>query len=185
MKLKLFFVPKIDGNLRKVSLSVGIGEYLIASTPSSLSTWALGSCISVILYDPFKKVGALSHCMLPEPPSPSESDNKYVSIALPNMVHDLERLGINRLNLHAAVIGGANIFGFSGKFDIGRRNVSKAIKILNEYKIPIDILDVGGNKGRNVVFLLSTGEIFVSYTTKNVFRRSLYGRAFNYRSTTP
>ncbi|RLF16196.1 MAG: hypothetical protein DRJ66_03390, partial [Thermoprotei archaeon] len=167
-KLKLRFVSKINYQLRRNSISVGIGEYAVARSPSSLATWALGSCVGIILYDPIRKLGSLSHCMLPEPRSPNNmNDCKYVSVAVTDMISALMKYGSSPFSLRAAVIGGANIFGFNKTFDVGKRNVQKAIETLRAKGIQIDVMDTGGNRGRNVVFLISTGEIFVSYTSKS------------------
>jgi len=185
MILKLRFVPKINDWLRRNSVTVNIGEYIVASSPTILATWALGSCVSIILFDPFKKIGSLSHCMLPEPKSPSDNnDPKYVCVAITNMLDELERVGSNISHLRAAIIGGANIFKFAKSFDIGKRNVQKAIALLRANNIPIDVMDTGGSKGRNVVFLLSTGEIMVSYTIRHTSWRCHYGsKAFKRRIT--
>ena len=110
--------------------------------------------------------------MLPEPHSIKERfDPKYVSVAIPHMISDLERLGALRISLRAAIVGGANVLRTNSAFDIGKRNVKKAVEMLESYRIPIDILEVGGNRGRNVVFLISTGEIIVSYTADTFWRR--------------
>src|SRR3954471_7007169 len=46
---------------------VGVGDMSVSNNPSiTLSTYALGSCIGVAVYDPGVKVGGLLHLMLPD-----------------------------------------------------------------------------------------------------------------------
>lgn len=48
-------------------LKVGIGEYALSNNPvESIITYALGSCIALIIYCPKTKYTALAHIVLPE-----------------------------------------------------------------------------------------------------------------------
>ena len=46
-------------------LKVGIGDMKFTRGDSRIITYALGSCIGITFYDPFLKLGALLHIMLP------------------------------------------------------------------------------------------------------------------------
>ncbi|MDR1172149.1 MAG: chemotaxis protein CheD, partial [Bacteroidales bacterium] len=60
----------------------------------------------------------------------------------------------------ARVFGGAEVLtGTPTNFHIGRRNARIAIEILTEFKIPILLSDVGGNRGRKINFNTLTGEV--------------------------
>ena len=46
---------------------VGVGDGGVSRNPdSTIVTYALGSCVAVILYDPVAKVAGMLHYMLPE-----------------------------------------------------------------------------------------------------------------------
>jgi len=149
---------------------VRMADYKIARNDQILTTQALGSCVGVILYDPYLRVGGLAHCMLPEPRGKVDAVGKYVSTAIPSMVRDLRSMGCAVNSLRAAVIGGARILKFSNPeynsviFNTGIRNARTARRILSELEIPIEVEDVGGTRGRSLLFNLKTGEILVSYT---------------------
>ena len=46
-------------------LTIGIADMKMARNEGVLITYALGSCIGICLYDPFIRLGALVHIMLP------------------------------------------------------------------------------------------------------------------------
>ena len=48
-------------------LVVGVGDGQVTNDPDhTLVTYALGSCIAVLIHDPLTRVGGLLHFMLPE-----------------------------------------------------------------------------------------------------------------------
>ncbi|OYT53183.1 MAG: hypothetical protein B6U76_08860 [Desulfurococcales archaeon ex4484_217_2] len=77
----------------KQMITVSIGDYKIASNPKILATYALGSCVAIILYDRFERIGALIHAMLPEPKI-SRPDNpmKYVRTSIPIVLSELIKI---------------------------------------------------------------------------------------------
>ena len=44
---------------------VGIGAYALSKSPVKIKISGLGSCVSITLYDRWKRVGGLVHTMLP------------------------------------------------------------------------------------------------------------------------
>ena len=45
---------------------VGVGDLAVSNNPSAvLTTYSLGSCIGVTIYDPVTRAGGLLHAMLP------------------------------------------------------------------------------------------------------------------------
>jgi len=171
-KIKLIHIPKLGFDFRQNSIMVGMAEYRIAYNPTNLSTWALGSCVAIILFDPSKKIGGLAHCMLPEPHGGVvDSAGKYVATAIPSMVKSLKKFGVQEKMLRAAIVGGASVLRMSLTSNdtlsgIGLRNVRKAKDILHSLGIPIDVDETGGDKGRNLLFKLVTGEVLVAYVRK-------------------
>src|SRR5690554_7628240 len=95
-------------------LKVGISDYKIAQAPNELVTIGLGSCVGIALYAPKSKVGALSHIMLPDSATFSDTSNwaKFADLALPAIVKELKDK-TNETALLAKIAGGASMFSFS------------------------------------------------------------------------
>jgi len=180
VKLRLIHVSKICFPPKK-TLVVEMAEYRVARLGQRLSTRSLGSCVGIILHDPYLKIGGLAHCMLPKPHKLVVRMGKYVSTAIPCMIRELQKKGSNLESLRAAVIGGAKIIRISepvhglNVLNVGASNVRAARRILTSRGIPIDIDDTGGTRGRNILFDPATGKVQVSYT-RNVWpwRRQLW-----------
>lgn len=140
-----------------VEVRVGIADLNISFSPGKIITVGLGSCIGIAIYDCQNKLGGLAHIMLPDSTQFSKVTNPYkfadlsVSILVEKMVENGGKLS----NMKAKIAGGASMFNFSDKkmnMDIGHRNGIAVKKALDEMRIPILGEDVGGNKGRTMIF---------------------------------
>ena len=156
-------------------ISVGISDYKTSTSPDTLVTYALGSCVGIAIYDSQTHIGGLSHIMLPSSSlkvSGIVDDRmKYADTAIPDLISALERIGANRSALRAKIIGGANMFNTKGTSfidTIGDRNIEAARQALSELGIPLVAEDVGANYGRTVYFLLEDGMVKVQSVNKNV-----------------
>ena len=156
-------------------ISVGISDYKTSKAPDTLVTYALGSCVGIMLYDAQAQIGGLSHIMLPS--SSLKADGivddrmKYADTAIPDMIASLEKLGANPKALKAKIAGGANMFNTKGTSfvdTIGLRNVEAVHHALAEYGIPLVAEDVGENYGRTVYFLLEDGVVKIQSVNKSV-----------------
>ena len=47
------------------NIAVEMGEGVVARAPRTISSQGLGSCVAITLYDTQKKMGGLSHIMMP------------------------------------------------------------------------------------------------------------------------
>ncbi len=147
-------------------LIVGISDFKTAIAPCVLTTYGLGSCMGVALYDEATKTGGLIHIFLPDSRFFEESghDLRFADIGLPRMVKALEGTGANRRRLWAKIAGGASMFGtlegYNG-LDIGKQNIKAVCDILKNMGIPVRIMDVGGHGSRTLHFNLETGLLTV------------------------
>jgi len=149
-----------------MSERVGIAELRIARAPEVLKAYGLGSCLAIVLYDPAARVGGLVHSLLPQRRSddPLSLAPKYVDAAIRLMVEELTRSGAAAERLQAKIAGGANMFEtefVTLMHSIGVRNARSARETLQELGIPLVGEEVGGNRGRTVVFDLATGRLLV------------------------
>ncbi len=126
----------------------------------------IGSCVTIVIHDPVKRIGGLAHPLLPrfQDGKDKGSGGKYVDTAIYLMVDELEELGGRKGRMRASLVGGAQMF-FHGEVnpaDIGRRNVEAARVTLRAEGIPIAFEDVGGNRGKTVAFDTRTGALRVT-----------------------
>ena len=138
-------------------------DIFVDKRPHIVST-VLGSCVSVCLYDPALKQGAINHFILPQWNGHDLATMKYGNLAIIRILEELLILGSKYENIVAQVFGGAEVIAETPtNFHIGKRNVQIALKILNEFKIPVILSDVGGNRGRKINFNTLTGEVEHNY----------------------
>ena len=147
-------------------IKVGIADLNMAFCPDKLITVGLGSCVGIAIYDKAAGLGGLAHIMLPDSSQFNKITNeiKFADLAIPILVEDMIKKGAKIRNMIAKIAGGASMFNFSDKsiiMDIGSRNgiaVKNALKILS---IPIVAEDIGGNKGRTLIFDTGNGVLSI------------------------
>jgi chemotaxis protein CheD len=140
--------------------AVGIGQAFVASDPAQLTT-ILGSCIAVTMYSPHRRLGMLSHIVLPHASGTTAYPAKFADTAVPYMLSTLKDHGVKTGEIVAKIAGGACMFG-DGKFmQIGDANIRATTEALEAVGIRITNQDVGGSLGRRICFELATGLITV------------------------
>ncbi|AAK80180.1 chemotaxis protein CheD [Clostridium acetobutylicum] len=145
-------------------IRVGIADLNTAFSPNRIITVGLGSCIGIAIYDSKNKLGGLSHIMLPDSTQFSKVTNpyKFADLAIPILIKKMEGMGANIRNMKAKIAGGASMFNFSDKnmnMDIGNRNGISVKKVLKELNVPLLSQDIGGNKGRTMIFNTLDGSV--------------------------
>ncbi|MDR2771466.1 MAG: chemotaxis protein CheD [Clostridiales Family XIII bacterium] len=140
---------------------VGISDYAVSRAPDVIVTYALGSCVGICLYDNAKKIGGLSHIMLPDSsmaPRGETNRMKFADTAIVDIARDLRNMGAGRLT--AKIAGGAQMFAtpaMGAMGNIGERNAKAVKAALAALRIPIIAEDTGRDYGRTVFFDLATG----------------------------
>jgi len=143
---------------------IGIGEGGIFKKPTIVST-VLGSCIAVTFFCPKEKIGATFHAIYSSLHNlvwPPEKINPYtyVDSAIEYVLDSFYRRGIHSKQLSVKVFGGADALT-SRPPNPGELNVKTALKTLKQYSLRPLATDVGGNRGRKVLFVSHTGEVYV------------------------
>jgi chemotaxis protein CheD len=122
----------------------------------------LGSCVSVCLLDPHKKIGGINHYMLPFWNGEGLASPRFGNIAIMKLIDRMLELGSERRHLQAKVFGGGDMLKATHAFmNIGERNAALARDMLRDAKIPIVSADTGGKHGRKLVFNTRTGVVLV------------------------
>ncbi|MGI6649848.1 MAG: chemotaxis protein CheD [Bacillota bacterium] len=148
-------------------IKVGIAEWRVAKSPKKVVTLGLGSCVGVTLYDRLTKIGGLAHIMLPNSEQFPNTSNaaKFADLALPLMLEEMLKLGINRLGLVAKLVGGAQMFSYNSKrndiLNIGARNIASCRAVLSKLNIKIIAGNTGGNYGRTMIFDTENGDVYI------------------------
>jgi len=145
---------------------VSIADMQISDNPNdTLVTYSLGSCIAVVLYHPYIKIGGMLHVMLPDSTiDRSEIINpfKYVDLGVPLLFKNMFKLGCKRGSLITSIVGGSNVMDNNNFFNIGERNTIKQLEKCWRNNVIINKEDVGGSKSRTVRLFLETGKVVVS-----------------------
>ena len=128
-------------------------------------TTVLGSCVSVSLFCRTKNIGAIFHALLPIMPDkeknkPLAKHYRYVDTSIRHIIYSFRRRGIKQNQIEAKVFGGAQGV-FKGTIRPGSNNIMTAYEVLAAHNIKIVASDVGGERGRNLIFVSSSGEVFV------------------------
>lgn len=125
-------------------------------------TTVLGSCVSVCLWDPVRRMGGINHYMLPLWNGEGLASPKYGTIAIPKLIEVMQDLGSKRGDLVAKVFGGGEILRVTnGIMNIGQRNVEFGLKALEEEHIPVLVKNVLGLQGRKIIFNTGDGSVLM------------------------
>jgi len=151
--------PGVPPSGRSVYLQPG--DVFASDRPAVVST-ILGSCVSVVLWDPARSVGGANHFLLSHWPKSGEGACRFGGPAMETLLAKVLALGGDRLSLTARLFGGASLFAAPpGRVSIGEQNVGVATRFLEEARIPVLGRETGGTRGRKVVFDTASGGIWV------------------------
>lgn len=148
---------------------VGMADLKVSASPAErIITYALGSCLGIVVYDAQAGVGGMLHVMMPE----SEIDAKkaaanpymFVDTGVPQLFKQCYALGAKKERMEVRVAGGA----YQGddesmdRFQIGKRNFIALRKLLWKNGVMIKASDVGGvQRSRTMALAMATGDVTV------------------------
>jgi chemotaxis protein CheD len=143
---------------------VGIGEIIVSDDPNTfIKSYALGSCVALIIYDNLTKMAGMAHIALS-----NSSIDKNKSKILPGYFADtgvaeilsmLYKKGaiINKQNLIIKLAGGADVIDNFNFFHIGKNNIAQIRNLILKYGLSIKNEDTGGKVYRTVSIYPATG----------------------------
>jgi len=143
---------------------VGVGDMSASNNPAiTLSTYALGSCVAVLLYDPASQAGALLHLMLPEsklsPEKALAQPAMFADTGLPMTLRSFQGVRGDLTRVRIFLAGGASVFCTNDTFKIGERNLRATTGLLSRYGLRAHHAAVGGTINRTVHLNLGTGAV--------------------------
>jgi len=134
--------------------------YVFVSVKPAVISAVVGSCVVVCLYDTKRKMGGMNNFQLPKITDKNKATARYGNVAMFALLDMMLKDGSNFKHLEAQIVGGA-FNKESSHENIGTKNVTVAKKILQKKKIKLVSEDVGGEKGRKVVFNSTSNELAI------------------------
>jgi chemotaxis protein CheD len=143
---------------------VGVGDMGVSNNPQiTLSTYALGSCVAVVAYDPVSKAGGLLHLMLPDSTiSPAKAQSQpamFADTGLPLLFRSLAGVRADFSRVRIFLAGGANVMCNADTFRIGERNIRATSEYLSHNGFVVRHSSLGGTINRTVHLNVGTGDI--------------------------
>ena len=138
------------------------GQIHASAEPCRVTT-ILGSCVAVCVWEPRAQIGGVNHFLLPYCAGNGLSTPRFGNVAVASLIEKLLALGARKGSLQAKVFGGACVIeAFRGSArHLGEKNVEMALSALGEAGIPVVARDVGGQRGRKLVFDTGGGAAWV------------------------
>lgn len=138
------------------------GELIVSRHPILVST-ILGSCVAVTMYAQRKRIGAICHAMFPTNPTGS-ANVQYVDSAIYYLYGKMTEYTA-KSELIVKLFGGARVLAASeygeDRKAIGEQNIAQAQQTLAELGLAIAKSDIGGLRGRKLVFSIRTGDVYL------------------------
>ena len=136
-----------------------------------LVTYALGSCIAVLVHDRQRQVGGMIHYMLPNstitPEKAKARPAMFADTGVPLLFQELYALSCKKSDLVVKVVGGANIHDENGTFEIGKRNYVMLRKMFWKVGVSVTAEDVGGSLSRTTRLWVGSGKTTVRRSDEN------------------
>lgn len=151
--------PSVVPLLNPKAIDLMPGHVALGLVGDQLKT-LLGSCVSVILTDPRRTVGAMCHIVHVGPPNAANAHNTaYGEVAMHAMFDQLIGVGILPQRCHAYVYGGGNMFPqLFSTTHVGAKNATWVLDYLDGCGITVVEHDVEGSTYRKVAWTVGSGK---------------------------
>ncbi len=151
------------------------GELHFGQAPLRIST-LLGSCVSITLWHPARRLGGMCHYVLPSRKQRGANplDGRYGDEAFSLLLQDIQKADCRPESFQAKLFGGGIMFTGPGtQPDIGTGNVEQGRVLLQRSGIPLISEHVGGEGRRKLTFDLETGHVWLAFPEgKGAHRRN-------------
>lgn len=151
-------------------ITVDMADYKISDDPDAvLVTYALGSCIGILVHDPVRKVAGIIHYMLPEsstaPEKAATKPAMFADTGIPLLFRGMYARGCDKRDLVVKVAGGAALLVMVDVYEIGKRNHVILRKMMGKAGVPIAAEAVGGSVFRTARLHVTTGRVTIKTNT--------------------
>lgn len=140
------------------------GEHFVGDASFRIRT-LLGSCVSITLWHPVRRIGAMSHFLLPSRNTPAGGglDGRYGEEVMCIMIRELADNQVKPNECIGKIFGGGNMFPGQTRTDarnVGIKNGEAARAMLTAHKIPIVSESLFGIGHRQIIFDISNGDVW-------------------------
>ncbi|MBY0504889.1 MAG: chemotaxis protein CheD [Bryobacteraceae bacterium] len=147
-------------------LVVGVGDGGVSRNPDAvITTYALGSCIAVMMHDPVAQVAGMVHYMLPEsslaPEKAQAQPWMFADTGVARLYQSMLAQGAEKRRLAVYAAGGAQVIDDNGVFNIGKRNCLALRKALWKAGLVAQVEETGGNLPRTVRLEVASGKVWM------------------------
>jgi chemotaxis protein CheD len=128
----------------------------------------LGSCVSFTAWHPARRIGAMTHFLLPTRRGNlgGPLDGRYCDDAVLWFLEQAEARRTRLGDYEIKVFGGGDMFSRGaapGPTGIGQLNVEQVLRRMRELGQPVVARHVGGAGHRSIVFDIATGNVWVKH----------------------
>ncbi|MBW2709636.1 MAG: chemotaxis protein CheD [Deltaproteobacteria bacterium] len=145
--------------------TVQVGDMKVGIKGDEIITYALGSCLGLMVYDPVARVGGLLHAMLPlskiNPQKAESNPYMFVDKGVPILFKEVYSLGGEKARLIVKAAGCGSPMGKNEMFKIGERNYTILKKLLWKNGVLLKAEEIGDSISRTVRFDISTGRVII------------------------
>ncbi len=140
------------------------GQYYVTRQGMRLET-LVGSCVAVCLYNYKSGMAGMNHYLLCRKGGGDEINAGRFGDSSTELIIRKMLAADDKVNhIKGFVYGGAAVLSGKGKRDVGRENAEIAEEILGKYRIRIAERQIGGSRGRRILFDTSTGQVQWRYS---------------------
>lgn len=145
---------------------IGLGECMVSNVlEDSIKTYALASCVGLVVYNPRDKVLGMVHIVLPEKKDiegSTKPEGFFADTAVPMLFGKVfGRYPDEKTPYKITLYGGCASKQRDDFFHVGGRNVAQIEQILNEQRIRYDKSNTGGCMSRTIEAFVKDGSVFL------------------------
>jgi chemotaxis protein CheD len=141
------------------------GDFFVGDERYRVRT-LLGSCVSITLWHPARRIGAMSHFLLPgssrkkyRDPS-GDKPGIYGADAMQLLLDGLAQLAVPLAQCQGKIFGGGAMFPRNDKVpDIGIQNGDSARSMLQQHGVQVVSESLFGEGHRQLIFTIRSGEV--------------------------
>ena len=138
------------------------GQYFVGDEATEVTT-ILGSCVAVCLWQADLGIGGINHFLLPSWAGSGRASPRFGNVAISSLIEAMLSRGCAASELEAKIFGGATVLsrGAQETESRGLRNIALARAMLASEIIEIVKEDVGGARGRKLIYHTDDGTAWI------------------------
>lgn len=144
------------------------GEFYFGGAATRIRT-LLGSCVAITLWHPSRMIGGMCHYMLPCRQKPGGPlDGKYADEAMALFLRETAHHHTRPEEYQVKLFGGGTMFpGYSEETSVAHSNINAARMLVTQHHLRLSAEDLGRNGHRDVIFDISSGDVWVRHQDLN------------------